>query len=245
MFERSHHRSIARVLQALDGNRLRELGCLFGGGTAIALLHGEYRESVDMDFLVSDRDGYRQLRALLAGPSGFDALLRSAAGGIAQARDIRIDQYGLRTVLLVEGTRIKFEIVREGRIELESPRARDAVLGIATLTPTDLAASKLLANSDRWRDDSVFSRDVIDLAMMAPALPVFRRAMAKAAAAYGDAVVGDLRLALDGLSQRPGQLQRCMDALAMTLPPALVQQCLRTLRRRLERVRPRDQPDRN
>lgn len=49
VFERPHHRRIARVLQALDGDRLRALGCLFGGGTAIALRYGEYRESVDID----------------------------------------------------------------------------------------------------------------------------------------------------------------------------------------------------
>jgi hypothetical protein len=54
MFERLHHRRIARVLSALNGQFLREANCLFGGGTAMALRFGEYRESVDMDFLVSD-----------------------------------------------------------------------------------------------------------------------------------------------------------------------------------------------
>jgi hypothetical protein len=38
------------VLSALDGDLLREVNCLFGGGTAMALRFGEYRESVDMDF---------------------------------------------------------------------------------------------------------------------------------------------------------------------------------------------------
>jgi hypothetical protein len=36
---------------------------------------------------------------------------------------------------------------------------------LSTLAPVDLAAEKLLANADRWADDAVFSRDVIDLAM--------------------------------------------------------------------------------
>lgn len=31
----------------------------------IALRHGEYRESVDIDFLVSDAAGYRELRQLV------------------------------------------------------------------------------------------------------------------------------------------------------------------------------------
>jgi hypothetical protein len=49
------------------------------------------------------------------------------------------------------------------------------VCGIATLTPLDMLTSKLLANSDRWNDDGVFNRDVIDLAMMSPPLPMLRR----------------------------------------------------------------------
>lgn len=52
MFERPHHQRIAHVLAALDGDVLRQHGCLFGGGTCIALRYGEYRESVDIDFLV-------------------------------------------------------------------------------------------------------------------------------------------------------------------------------------------------
>ena len=48
MFERPHHQRIAQVLLTLDGSLLREHCCLFGGGTAIALCYGEYRESVDI-----------------------------------------------------------------------------------------------------------------------------------------------------------------------------------------------------
>ena len=53
-FERPHHQRIAQVLCALNAPLLRDNHCLFGGGTAIALRYGEYRESVDIDFLVSD-----------------------------------------------------------------------------------------------------------------------------------------------------------------------------------------------
>src|SRR5688500_1513296 len=71
LFERPHHRRVAHALQALDGPRLREWGCLFGGGTAIALRFGEYRESVDIDFLVSDLGVYRELRQVLTGIEGL------------------------------------------------------------------------------------------------------------------------------------------------------------------------------
>ncbi|MGZ5132535.1 MAG: nucleotidyl transferase AbiEii/AbiGii toxin family protein, partial [Caldimonas sp.] len=46
-FEREHHRRIAAILQALDAELLAASHCLFGGGTAMALRYGEYRESVD------------------------------------------------------------------------------------------------------------------------------------------------------------------------------------------------------
>ena len=67
MFERTHHQRIAQVLAALDGTLLRRYQCWFGGGTAISLRMGEYRESIDIDFLVSDPEGYRELRQRLRG----------------------------------------------------------------------------------------------------------------------------------------------------------------------------------
>lgn len=236
MFERPHHRHIASVLEALDGDRLRALSCLFGGGTAIALRCGEYRESVDIDFLVAGTDAYRTLRQMLAGRQDIAALQRPGRPAIATAREVRADQYGIRTVLLMDGTRIKFEIVRESRIALDRPGRTDAVCGVATLSLPDLAASKLLANSDRWRDDSVFSRDAIDLAMLDLPPRRLRPAIDKATAAYGDAIASDIRCALDRLRTDPAHVHRCMQAMSMTMPMAVLQQRLLGLRRRLERA---------
>jgi hypothetical protein len=96
MFERPHHLRIAQVLQALDGQLLRSHGCLFGGGTAIALRYGEYRESVDVDFLVSSSASYRELRHLLTGPKGLAAIARSSATPLTQTREVRADQWRLQ-----------------------------------------------------------------------------------------------------------------------------------------------------
>lgn len=215
LFERPHHRRIATVLEALDADLLAANVCLFGGGTAMALRYGEYRESVDIDFLVSKVGGYRQLRQRLTGPDGMRAITRSGQA-LNQAREVRADQYGIRTLLKVDGADIKFEIVLEGRIDLESPGASDRQCGVATLTPLDMATSKLLANSDRWRDDAVMSRDLIDLAMMAPPKALLERALAKARAAYGDSVAVDLASAVADLRARPHRLDECMQAMAMT-----------------------------
>ena len=232
LFDRPHHQRIAHILSSLNGPLLRENNCLFAGGTVIALRYGEYRESVDIDFLVSDIVSYRNLRQLLTGPSGIAAIVREGAVPLTQARDVRADQYGIRTMLLVADQMIKFEIILEGRIKLAPPSASDEVCGIATLTPLDMATSKLLANSDRWGDDGVFNRDIIDLAMMKPSLKLLQSAVAKAEAAYGKGVIcQDLDKALERLQNRHGWLERCIQAMAMSQPKALVWQQLRALRR--------------
>lgn len=234
MFERPHHQRIAHVLAALDADALRQHACLFGGGTCIALRYGEYRESVDIDFLVSDAQGYRDVRERVTGPTGINALVRPGAPPLVMLRAVRADQYGVRTVVQMDGQAIKFEIVREARIVLEAPAGGDVVCGVSTLTPLDLAASNLLANADRQADDGVFSRDVIDLAMMDLRLPLLRQALAKAELAYGPAVSRDLGKAIDRLQQRHGWLERCMQAMAMTLPKAVLWQKIRTLRKLLK-----------
>lgn len=236
MFERPHHQRIAQVLLSLNGALLREQRCLFGGGTAIVLRRGEYRQSLDIDFLVSDVTGYRRLRQLLTGAQGFAAILRDHVGPIEPLRDIRADQYGIRTMLKVAGQQIKFEIILEGRIALATPDEKDEVCGIATLSPLDMAAGKLLANSDRWYDDAIFSRDLIDLAMLRPPLKLLRKAVAKAETAYGQAILRDLDLAICRLQERPGRLDRCMEALSVNLPKALLWERIRALRRVLPKT---------
>lgn len=117
MFERPHHRRIALVLQSLDGPLLRASHCLFGGGTAIALRHGEYRESVDIDFLVSDIGGFRSLRHLLTGAQGIGSLVRADAQPLKQAGELRADQYGVRTTPMVDRQAITRIHARPGWLE--------------------------------------------------------------------------------------------------------------------------------
>jgi hypothetical protein len=156
MFTRLHHQAIAQVLHALDGDLLREHACLFGGGTAIAMRFGEFRESVD-----------------------------------------------------------------------------DAVCGIASLSSLDMATSKLLANSDRWNDDGAFNRDLIDLAMMHPDRDLLKAAVSKARGAYGGAIEVDLGKAIDRVKNRNGWLERCMEAMAMDLPKAVMWKHIRELKKAL------------
>ena len=157
MFSHLHHQRIAKVLESLDADLLKQHNCLFAGGTAIALRYGEYRESVDIDFLVSDLASYRYLRDSVR-EQGLQVLMRGTDARQLQTSDIRSDQYGIRTKVFVNGKPIKFEVVLEARIALANPGKKDSILGVATLTRLDMAASKLLANSDRGLDMGMHCR---------------------------------------------------------------------------------------
>lgn len=195
----------------------------------MALRFGEYRESVDIDFLVSDLEGYRQLRQRLVGAQGIDAITRPGHR-LEPTREIRADQYGVRTLLHVHGIEIKLEIVLEGRITLQTPGQQDVICGISTLTALDMATSKLLANSDRWCDSAVCSRDLIDLAMMAPSKALLRQAIEKAETAYGNAIRFDLAKAVTALREHPQRLGRCMQSMRMTdIPQAVLWARIKTL----------------
>ncbi len=234
MFRREHHRQIAEVLRALDSNMLREHRCYFGGGTAIVMTHAEYRESLDMDFMISDIEHYRQLRKSLNDEEALSQLFGVGRGPLDKVPQVRADQYGIRTRLGVGSTEIKFEIVLEARIEFDEPGNDDALLGVTTLTCADLAASKLLANVDRWSDAGVFSRDIIDLAMLETVSKVWARARTKAEGAYGDAVKRDAIAAVSRLQEEPARLANCLEKLDATVPPALVLKRLKQVAKRFQ-----------
>ena len=229
MFTRPHHQRIAKVLEALDGDLLQQHHCLFAGGTAIALGYGEYRESVDIDFLVSDLASYRYLRNSVR-EQGLQALMKSTDASQLQTSDIRSDQYGIRTKVFVEGKPIKFEIVLEGRVGLAKPGKKDSILGVASLTKLDMAASKLLANSDRGLDMGMHCRDVIDLAMLNLSKSEFAEATTKGEAAYGEAILKDLAKVIDRLGEADGLLERCMKAMDVSVPRALLWQNISKLK---------------
>ena len=233
MFKREHHQRLARVLGQLDAVKLRRLNCFFGGGTAIALRFGEWRESVDLDFLVSDLGCYRELRYQVTQANSLQPLQLADCPPFTEQREPLVDQYGIRFRLLVDQQPIKFEIVHEGRMVFEAPTQSDQVLGVATLNLEDQVASKLLANSDRWNDDSVFSRDLLDLAVLPVSDQEWGRAVDKAECAYGLSIRRDLRRALQRMCEQPGWLERCQQMLAIQASSTELRQQLQRLERRL------------
>ena len=233
VFERAHHQRIARILESLDPDVLRNHACWFGGGTAVSLRLGEFRESLDIDFLISAAMAFRSLRAHLRGAVDLGPLTRPGLAAFRLTRELRLDQYGIRGWVETDASPIKIEFVHEARVRLNSPNKPDHVCGIASLSWEDLTLCKLIANSDRWRDDITFARDVIDLAHMHLLPRRLAPALQRANDAYGDHVATDLSHAIDALRERDRWLQRCLDALSIREPPAAIIQKLRLLERRL------------
>lgn len=186
-YKRSRHRTVARVLEALDAAFLMQCRCGFGGGTRIALALDEYRESEDIDFLCSDLAGYRALRGTI-GERSLGAILPAPPAGIVFLRDVRADQYGIRTMIGVDGEPVKFEIILEARIGIAPISEKD--FAVPVLDRETCFAEKWLANADRWNDNAVLSRDAIDLAFMLKAWgeDEARAGAARAVAAYGKTV---------------------------------------------------------
>lgn len=209
MFERPHHQRVAHILRAMDPQLLLQAKCYFGGGTAIALQLDEYRESVDVDFLCSDKDGYRLLRNAIAPPT-LGAVLRAP---IKHIRDVRMQRDKISTFLEVDETPVRVEFVLEARIDISG--AMDPALGVPVLSREDMYAEKLLANADRGLDRSQMSRDLIDLAMMIAAWgPIPAAALAKTVEAYGQAIYDYFDRGL-ALLRDDRYRAECLSAMAM------------------------------
>lgn len=198
VFARPEHNIILELLASMKQDILRDNKCYFGGGTAIVLSLDEYRQSLDVDFLCADVDGYRELRNGFFEHSGVSFLF---SADVTPLREVRADATAVRMFLEFKGQRIKFEIVREARIELEGEPHPDLI--VPTLCVRDMFAEKLLANSDRGYDRAVAYRDVIDLGHLVAAHGgLDTNAVVKAERAYGADIQRKMRGVLNLLIDR-------------------------------------------
>ncbi|MEV8236420.1 nucleotidyl transferase AbiEii/AbiGii toxin family protein [Rhodococcus sp. NPDC077669] len=138
------------------------------------------------------------------------ALSLSAVIVIPALRNVVTDQFGIQTLLDSDDGPVRFKIVYESRISLDFATSEDAVCGVSTLTVADMVATKLLANDDRWTDHSVYSRDLIDLAMLSADPDSWNAGSRKAASAYGPTVQAKLRRASECSLANPTWLKTCI-----------------------------------
>lgn len=216
-YRRPLHRIVQAVLQRLDGEFLASSECFFGGGTMLVMALDEYRESRDIDFLSADQEGYRAIYERVGG-AGLQALFRSP---VEIARPAMMDQYGIRAVLDAGGERLKFEIVREGRIRL-SPAA-ERCDNIVMLSRESAFAEKFMANADRGLDHATLARDVVDLAHMVLAwgMTEAKAGLRVAEASYGKEIQARLEAVISELQDDRAWRTRCERELAVADPKLL------------------------
>lgn len=213
MFDHEHHQKILRILNGLDSDIFYEVGAFFGGGTLITLLYDEYRWSKDVDFICPIGPGYKRLRQIVSENNFKPSALFANTDSLDFPRDLIANQYGVRFAVISEGTPIKFEIVAEARIDLESPETRDW-LNVPCLSSVDRYAEKLLANADRWPDTSIESRDLIDLAILRLHGDQSQQAIDKAEEAYP--VLAPLEKSLEKFQGSKEYRHKCFSALEIT-----------------------------
>lgn len=210
-FKRPAHRQVVAALSALNAAFLREARCYFGGGTRIVLELGEYRDSKDIDFLCSDRAGYRKLREHVS----ENSLGPVVGKKLRLAREVRADQYGVRTFLDTKEGPLKFEVVLEARIELGGAAAPG--LPVDCLDHKRCFAEKFLANADRGLDAATLSRDIVDLAFM---IRCWGSAEAQAGlklaeSPYGASVRRSIRAVRQKMRSDRAYRNRCIEGLAV------------------------------
>jgi hypothetical protein len=203
-FKLAHHNKILTILNSLDTEILKKGSAYFGGGTLLSLDFEEYRWSIDVDFIASvSSSGYGYLRTIVF-DRGYQGLFRDLSK-IKIGRGTT-DQYGIRMIVLVDNEPIKTEIIAEVRFKLDLPRY-PKWSPVACLSLSDCFTSKLLANSDRFTDESVESRDLIDLAVLRLQSVIPPEAVEKAEKAYE--VMRPLTKAIRSFQERPDYRREC------------------------------------
>lgn len=155
-FRIAGHRDIWKILTChLDHDLLKETDARFGGGTLVSMRHGEYRESVDVDFLLCKSRPF----------SAVKGQVRSITD-LKLAREPVVEKDAVRLWVEYEGRTVKIEFIHEQRFAFGSP---DNFCGINALNDMDLMACKLFAYSDRSIYAARPGKDISDI------LAVFRK----------------------------------------------------------------------
>ncbi len=157
-FKRARHHAIAQVLAHFDAAFLAKYGIGFGGGTRIAMELGEYRESLDIDFICPSTSSYRAVRQVVS-TSDLGSLLNSP---LTLLREIRMDRYGIRTAIEHSGLSIKLEFLAFEDWNL--PSAQHELFAVPVLDQSACFTTKLTAACDRGFAHPF--KDVIDLMAM-------------------------------------------------------------------------------
>lgn len=205
-----HHQIIESALNNFNADFFCENNIIFGGGTRIALELGEFRESIDIDFLCPNKKAYRAVREQVTNTSLGDLVKID----FVYARDIRSDRDAVRTVIEHEGARIKLEFVSFDNYELVSC-IEPAQFPVPFLNKTSCFYTKLLANADRKLIAPY--KDLFDiLAMYKEWGSIPSESIKLAESHYGEKVIiPDLIIALEAIIKNPSGYEKAAKDLMM------------------------------
>jgi len=213
MFRREHHQRIASALGLIKIENLVQCGCLFGGGTALVLQLGEYRESVDIDFLCGSIHDYGRIRRGIF-DEGNTFLFRE---GTKLSRELIQGRSEMRaSINLGDGSRpLKFEILTEGYLNGLLPSETE-VCDVPCLNPQDSMATKLMANADRGLDSAYHFRDVIDLLVASRTFgPIREETLQRIRVGYNTTAEKSLMKTVTLLQEQPALLETAFEVLAV------------------------------
>jgi len=153
---------------------------LFAGGTLASMRYGEYRESLDLDFLCSDKRAFNDFRANFR-----------EAGDLKYARDSRITKDRVQSWIDIgEDTPLKADFFYEERMTPTPDRFN----GVLCLDPASMMGCKLMACSDRGVETGSEGKDATDIIAIDLYAPpkTFEEGWKKAKDAYGSWLTGQL-----------------------------------------------------
>ena len=151
-FQIARHNTIMEIIHGhLNMELIEQDQYYFGGGTLCSMMFGEYRESVDIDFLSCDRFGSADLKLNCQ---------RITTLPMWRDRPPKADKDGVRMWCEYKGECFKIEFVFESRIAFTPPERFHDVL---SLSSESLLACKLLANADRGYSTLSARKDIVDI----------------------------------------------------------------------------------
>ena len=207
---------VKAILRKLNIELLERHKTCLGGGSLIGLKHGTLRRSSDLDFLVNPKNYNQIKRAINNGAKIIPAESDLVVG------EPRIDRYGIRYPLTIvrekKEINLKLEIVAEYNLDIGTP---DKCENVPCLNLIDRITAKLIANADRWCDRNKFSRDLIDLAIIANQQQLPSEAIVYANNIYPDAEKCLIE-AIEQFQDLADYRQKCYQTLQVSEPYAIV-----------------------
>lgn len=218
------YETIETILSYLNAELLIECGVYLGGGALVNLQSQErFRYSQDLDFLCNS-DGFYRLRQQIADNTQNIFQVNE----VLSVSSARFDRYAIRFPVYVSHDRteklaIKVEFVVEETLPIDAAQFLPNS-NIPCLNRTDLIAAKLLANYDRGLDESKFSRDLIDLAVIRTAGIFPQLSFEKATAAYrlNESITASLIKTITLFQEKSEYREKCYQQLQIDQPVKII-----------------------